>query len=169
MQAVSPLYLVSPKSAPFPSKIATPMHLISFLSNISAITLNLATLSREDSTSFMILSFGYVYNCLMRSINCHADICCGTTKHGPPRFVGNSTSASFFPAACKPFERAFSEAPLPYISAVSNQLIPPSREREMTLLMTSSSSEGRSSLPCFFGVGGGGGGGKKNFFPLINF
>ena len=37
------------------------------------------------------------------------------------------TSASLLPAAFNAAERACSEAPFPYISAVSNQLIPPSK------------------------------------------
>jgi hypothetical protein len=43
--------------------------------------------------------------------------------------IATTVSPGFLPAALSVFERAFSDTPPPYTSAVSNQLIPPSRER----------------------------------------
>src|ERR1039458_2401850 len=58
-------------------------------------------------------------------------------------FVAMRISPGFFPAFCKAFDNAFSDAPLPYISAVSNQLMPPSRERDTTFSIRPSSSIGQ--------------------------
>src|ERR1035437_3536403 len=65
-------------------------------------------------------------------------------------FVAIKTSPGFFFAACKALDSARSDAPLPYSSAVSNQLIPPSRERDTILFIRSSSSVGQNFPAMFF-------------------
>src|ERR1035437_2442418 len=65
-------------------------------------------------------------------------------------FVAMRISPGVFPAFCKALDNAFSDAPLPYISAVSNQLMPPSRERDTTLSIRSFSSVGQNFPAIFF-------------------
>src|ERR1035437_1428861 len=65
-------------------------------------------------------------------------------------FVAISTSPGFLPAACSASDKALSQAPLPYTSAVSNQLIPPSRERDTTFSMRLSSRVGQNFPAMFF-------------------
>src|SRR5450759_286956 len=60
------------------------------------------------------------------------------------------TSPGFLPVACKALDSALSDAPLPYSSAVSNQLIPPSRERDTILFIRSFSSVGQNFPAMFF-------------------
>ena len=133
----------------FAEKLLTPMHLISFLLNISAMTfISLFSLEKLHGWWTWYRSIGYGANALIRSSMVLRIF--EAKRNIGHHFVAIITSPGFFPAACRPFERAFSEAPLPYISAVSNQLIPPSREREMTLLMRSSSSDGQYFPAMFF-------------------
>ena len=47
-------------------------------------------------------------------------------------FVATTTSPFFLPACLSARDNARSEAPLPYISAVSNQLMPPASEASTT-------------------------------------
>src|SRR5665213_2844780 len=65
-------------------------------------------------------------------------------------FVARRISPGFLPAFCKALDNAFSDAPLPYTSAVSNQLMPPSRDMDTTLSIRSSVSVGQNFPAKFF-------------------